>query len=251
MVRFNGEKATIPTGRDVEELGFRPIRKHYLGTYKGQGCYAVEVDKSLVIPDGFVTQDIWAMFNHVEQGLFNILLRAFHVIEWDSTDQFCCACGAKTTPKSNERAKECPSCGRVSYPRISPAVIILVHQDTRVLLARSYRFKDDIYSVLAGFVDPGETLEDTIRREIQEEAGIEVKNIRYFASQPWPFPDSLMIAFTAQYANGSIKVDTSENMDIQWFEYDNLPTIPGKISIARHLIDRFIKKQNKLKKKET
>ena len=131
------------------------------------------------------------------------------------------------------------------FPRISPAVIVLVERGKKVLLARASRFTEDIYSVIAGFVEPGETLEETVAREIKEETGIEVKNIRYFGSQPWPFPDSLMIAFTAKYAGGEIKIDGEEIVEAKWFAADQLPNIPGKISIARSLIDWFVAKHNK------
>jgi NAD+ diphosphatase len=137
-------------------------------------------------------------------------------------------------------AKECPGCGFLSFPRISPAVIVLVEKENRVLLARVKRFTTELYSVLAGFVEPGETLEETVRREVEEEVGIKVKNLRYFGSQPWPFPDSLMIGFTADYESGEIKIDETEIADAGWYDPDRLPTIPGKISIARELIDWFV-----------
>jgi NAD+ diphosphatase len=137
-------------------------------------------------------------------------------------------------------AKECPCCELLIFPRISPAVIVLVERENRVLLARVKRFTSELYSVLAGFVEPGETLEEAVQREIEEEVGIRVKNIRYFGSQPWPFPDSLMIGFTAEYDSGEIEIDETEIVDAGWFDPEKLPTIPGKISIARELIDWFV-----------
>ena len=113
------------------------------------------------------------------------------------------------------------------------------------MLARSPHFRDGFYSVLAGFAEPGETLEEAVAREVGEETGIAVQDIRYFGSQPWPFPDSLMIAFTARYAGGEIRVDGTEILEAQWFPFDRLPKIPGKISIARSLIDWFVIKQQK------
>jgi NAD+ diphosphatase len=142
-------------------------------------------------------------------------------------------------------ARQCHACGLTLFPRISPAVIVLVERSGKALLARSSRFQEELYSVIAGFVEPGETLEETVRREVKEETGIDTKNIRYFGSQPWPFPDSLMIAFTARYAGGEIKVDNEEILDAAWFSADQLPTIPGKISIARALIDWFVLKRTK------
>ena len=133
----------------------------------------------------------------------------------------------------------------VSFPRISPAIIVLVERDGKALLARSPRFKEGLFSTLAGFVEPGETLEDAVRREVKEEAGIDVKNIRYFGSQPWPFPDSLMVGFTAEYAGGEIKIDDNEILDARWFSAEDMPEIPGKISIARALIDYFLEKAGK------
>ena len=138
--------------------------------------------------------------------------------------------------------KNVRSCGHQSFPRISPAVIVLVERDNTCLLARSPRFQDGFYSVLAGFAEPGETLEETVAREVLEETGIEVKDIRYFGSQPWPFPDSLMIGFTASYAGGEIRVDGTEILVADWFPFDQLPKIPGRISIARRLIDWFVNK---------
>jgi NAD+ diphosphatase len=144
--------------------------------------------------------------------------------------------------QETERAKKCPNCGQQSFPRLSPAIIVLVERDNTCLLARSPRFQDGFFSVLAGFAEPGETLEDTVAREVLEETGIKVKDIRYFGSQPWPFPDSLMIGFTAQYAKGEIQVDRTEILEADWFPFDQLPKIPGRISIARRLIDWFIDK---------
>ena len=165
-------------------------------------------------------------------------------MDWDRDDQYCSRCGTKNERRSEERAKQCPACGSVSFPRISPAVIVLVERDGKALLARSGRFPEGLFSTIAGFVEPGETLEDAVRREVREETGIDVKNIRYFGSQPWPFPDSLMVGFTAEYAGGEITVDDNEILDARWFGAENLPEIPGKVSIARALIDWFLRKQS-------
>jgi NAD+ diphosphatase len=129
----------------------------------------------------------------------------------------------------------------VNYPRLSPAIIVAVLKNNQILLARNKRFKLPFYSVLAGFVEPGETLEECVQREIREEVGIMTKNIRYFGSQPWPFPNSLMIAFVADYADGEITIDGSEIIDAAWFSKGELPQIPPTISIARQLIDWFTK----------
>ena len=139
-----------------------------------------------------------------------------------------------------ELARECPRCGTTFYPRLNPAAIVLVEHEERVLLARSPSFPPEMYSTLAGFVEPGESLEETIEREICEEVGAEVRNVRYFGSQPWPFPNSLMIAFTADYAGGELRVEPSEIEDAGWYSTDDLPMLPPKVSIARAMIDSFV-----------
>ena len=149
-------------------------------------------------------------------------------------------CGSRTVDRTQERAKECPDCGLISYPSISPAIIVAVRKGNRILLAHSTRHRSGWYSVLAGFVEPGETLEACVRREVKEEVGLEVKNIRYFGSQPWPFPNSLMVGFTAEYGGGKIVLDDDEILAARWFAANNLPPIPGKYTIARHLIDHFV-----------
>jgi NAD+ diphosphatase len=176
----------------------------------------------------------------LEEDLIWIAGRANQLVNWSQTHRHCGRCGQPTEDKTDERAKTCPQCGLVNYPRLSPAIIVAVLKNDRILLGRNKRFKLPFYSVLAGFVEPGETLEECVRREIREEVNISVKNIRYFGSQPWPFPDSLMIAFVADYAGGEIRTDGLEIIDAAWFTKDNLPQIPPKISIARQLIDWFV-----------
>ena len=142
--------------------------------------------------------------------------------------------------KTDERAKLCPACGLVSFPRVAPAIIVAVVRDGTILLARARRFPTVMYSVIAGFVEPGESLEQCVHREVREEVGVAVRGLRYFASQPWPFPHSLMVAFTAQHAGGEIRVDEREITEAGWYPPDRLPRIPDSISVARRLIDWFV-----------
>jgi len=162
------------------------------------------------------------------------------IVNWDHTHQFCGQCGTPTVYRTAERARECPSCGLLSFPRVSPAIIVLVERGRQFLLARNHRFPPGRYSIIAGFVEPGETLEQAVAREIREEVGIQVSQIRYFGSQPWPFPHSLMVGFTAQYAGGEIHIDPAELEDAGWFTPDKLPDLPDRISISRRLIDWFL-----------
>ena len=229
----------LPLIKDIGSLGITNQRTHFLGTADGNPCKAVEVTSDITAPNGWSFEAIRSLFDLIGDGFFSVAARALEVLEWDRTHRFCGTCGAATTLKHGERARECPACGQLSYPRISPAVIMAVVRDDRILLARAQRFAPGLYSVLAGFVEPGESLEECVAREVREETGVEVKNLRYFGSQPWPFPHSLMIAFTAEYAGGEIRIDESELVDAGWYAADALPSIPDPITIARRLIDWF------------
>ena len=184
------------------------------------------------------------VYGRLDEDLFWISARAIQIIDWDKTHQFCGRCGTRTRLLDKERARECPQCSLLHFPRLAPAIIVLIERGRELLLARSRRFVPGMYSVLAGFVEPGETLEEAVVREVREEVGISIGSIRYFESQPWPFPHSLMIGFTATYEGGEISLDDKEIEDAAWFTPENLPPLPGKISIARKLIDAFLEKQS-------
>ena len=165
---------------------------------------------------------------------------AYQMMSLSLKNKFCGACGELTRDHEHDRAKFCPSCGNIIYPALSNAVIVAVEKEGRILLGHNVNFPAGRYSVLAGFVDPGETLEEAIRREIFEECGISVKNIRYFGSQPWPFPNSMMFGFNADWESGEPKPDGGELSEVRWFSPDELPDIPPSISISRQLIDDWL-----------
>jgi NAD+ diphosphatase len=239
LTKKEEDRYLIPRSRDLKAFDPRPEPLHFLGYLEGRPCYAGEMHPSQSPPATFAFKGIRSLFERLEAPLIAVAGLAGQLILWDRNHRFCGQCGLPTQDKMDERAKVCPECGLVNYPRLSPAVIVAVVRGDRILLAHSRRFPGKFYSVLAGFVEPGETLEACVQREIQEEVNIQVKNIRYFGSQPWPFPDSLMIGFVAEYAGGEIRLDPSEIADAGWFTADNLPPIPPKISIARQLIDWF------------
>jgi len=168
---------------------------------------------------------------------FALAGRATQLLDWQANHRYCGRCGTPTEIKPDEPAMHCLACGLHAYPRLSPAVMVLVRNGEKLLLARSPHFKPSVYSALAGFVEPGETLEQCAVREVREEVGIEIANLRYFASQPWPFPNSLMIAFFADYAGGTIIPEPGEIEDAGWFLPDALPLLPDPVSIARRLIE--------------
>jgi NAD+ diphosphatase len=248
LVRRDGEEAAVPQLAGPAELGLTPLRTIYLGVLNGAGagqsCYAAEVAADAVSPAGFSAEGLRALYPLLDEPLLGVAGRAVQLLAFDRTNQFCGQCGGRTVDQAHERAKRCPSCGLIVYPRLSPAIIIAVTRriDDRlnILLARNHRFPVGRYSVLAGYVEPGESLEECAAREVGEEAGIQLRNIRYFGSQPWPFPNSLMIGFTAEHAGGEIKLDESELADARWFPAGELPGIPPPFTIARKLIDWFI-----------
>jgi NAD+ diphosphatase len=242
LVFLKDGQPSIPLIQNLTELGIQSNGEIYLGSLAGRACYAAALSGAAAAPADMVFQDLRNLYGRLNQEFIPIAFRALHLLDWSQKTRFCKQCGTEMRAKDGQPARECPQCGYLSFPRISPAVIVLVERGDQCLLARSPRFKDEFYSVLAGFAEPGETLEEAVAREVQEETGIAVRDIRYFGSQPWPFPDSLMIAFTACYAGGEIRVDGTEILDARWFTYDQLPNIPGRISIARELIDWFVGK---------
>jgi len=230
---------SVPFLEDLGALGLPGDASHLLGFADGHACRAVGIPPGASVPDGFRFENLRSLFDGISYAFFALAARALEVVDWDASHRFCGRCGTATNLRSGERARECPTCGSLSYPRISPAVIVAVVRGDRILLARATRFPPGLYSVLAGYVDPGENLEECVHREVREETGIEVTNLRYFASQPWPFPHSLMIAFTAEHAGGEIVVDGDELSDAGWYTADALPQIPGRMTVARRLIDWF------------
>lgn len=186
-------------------------------------------------------ENLMSLWGSVDEVTWVVAGRAVQLVEWVRTHRFCGRCGRPTGQAPGERARRCPSCGLLAFPRLAPAVIVLVERDDgRALLARNVRFPPDMYSCLAGFVEPGETLEQTVVREVREEVGVEVHDLRYMASQPWPFPHSLMLGFNARWKSGELAVDGKEIEEARWFARDELPGIPPRMSIARRLIDSWI-----------
>ena len=247
LVTGRDDAPTVPTLAEFERAGLAGSR-HYLGRLQGIDCIAVTLPDATTTPaaatpaatapPGWRCEGLRALFLRMRDDLLALAARAFQVVDWDRSHRYCGRCGTPTRDRDDERAKLCPACGHVAYPRISPAMMVLVTRGSEVLLARAHRFPKPMYSALAGFVEPGETIEDCIHREVREEVGIEITGLDYFASQSWAFPHSLMIAYTARYAGGELAPDGEEIADARWFAPDALPPeLPSTVSIARRLID--------------
>ncbi|MGH3148529.1 MAG: NAD(+) diphosphatase [Rubrobacter sp.] len=240
LLVFEGENVRVPRTLTPEDLGLEAPFRWEVGAWNGSRCWAGEVPPEADAPEGMAFRDLRGIFAAVDEDLFGVAGQAKQIVGWHATHRFCGRCGGETERAAGEMAMRCARCGMMHYPRVSPAVIVRVRRGDEVLLARSPGFPPGLHSVLAGFVEPGESIEETVRRELWEEVGIEVENLRYFGSQSWPFPNSLMIAFTADYAGGELALEPGEIEAAGWYAPDDLPPLPPKVSIARRMIDDLV-----------
>jgi NAD+ diphosphatase len=241
LVETRGVEVAIPHWASTEGAGLSPVRTQFLGTLDSAPCYSGELAEEAG-PEGTSFRALRPLLGVLPEEMFSLAGRAFQVMDWDRTHQYCGKCGGRTVPLEGERGRTCAVCGLHFFPRVTPAMIVAVVRNDKILLAQSSRFPAAFYSVLAGFVEPGETFEECVHREVREEVGIEVENLRYFGSQPWPFPHSLMVGFTASYAGGDLVLEEKEIVRAGWFDAEEVLQlgIPRQGTIARRLIDRFL-----------
>jgi NAD+ diphosphatase len=216
-----------------------------VGLFGDDYCCAIAVDAQVRAPEGYAFTGLRALFGAIDETLLSIAGRAFQIAEWARTHRYCGACAAPMGLVAGERCFRCPNCGHLAYPRISPAMMVLVRRGDAILLAKHAASRTNRFTALAGFLEAGESVEDAIHREVFEEVGLAVKDLRYFASQSWPFPHSLMIAFTAEYAGGELALDTNEIAEARWFgPHDDVPEIPPGVSIASALINAHLPRRH-------
>ncbi len=180
-----------------------------------------------------------ASFYRLSEALYLKAGKCHELLYWDRNTQFCGVCGASMEMKT-DISKRCTNCGKEVWPQLATAIIVLIHRGEEVLLVHARNFKGDFYGLVAGFVETGENLEEAVRREVMEETGLTIKNIRYFGSQPWPYPCGLMVGFNADYESGEVRLQREELNKGAWFTKDHLPTIPEKLSIARMILDDWL-----------
>lgn len=210
----------------------------HLGSFDGKPIMAAAVKASEPAPSGYEWVNLRSLYGVLEDGWYSLCGRAAQLLDWDRSHAFCGRCGTRTVLDGKEHSRKCTGCGTSAFPRLDPAVIVAVMRPpNQILLARASRLPPGVHSVLAGFVEPGESLEQCVAREVFEETAIRVGRVQYVCSQPWPFPRTLMVAFVAEYAAGSIQVDTQELLSAEWFGIDALPPLPSHLTIARHLIE--------------
>lgn len=239
LVKNQGARLDIPNFTPEQEKGIGLENKIFLGYADNLPCFTAGLIDGKE-PKGFKWVNLRSLIRYLDQDTWNLVGYARQIRDSHVNFRFCGKCGRKTHSKSDEQARFCTMCNLTFYPRISPAIITAVIRDDRILLARGINFPNKkMFSVLAGFVDAQERLEDCVKREVFEETGIRVKNVTYFNSQPWPFPDSLMIGFTADYDSGEIRIDPAEIAEAGWFRADELPLVPGKPTLSGELISWF------------
>lgn len=239
LVLPDGDGFRLPEGELPASLAGR-CRPQLLGTLRGVPCWAASVPDDLPVPPGFHRETLVPMQGtRLPDDLLSLGGMALQLLWWESTSGHCPRCGARTERIEHEWGKRCPVCRYEHFPHLHPAVIVLVRDGHRCLLTRKASWAPGRYSLVAGFVDNGECLEGAARREVKEEVGVEVSEVRYVGSQNWPFPSQLMIGFVATYAGGEIRIDPAELEDARWFPCDALPNRPSRHSIAGYILEHY------------
>lgn len=234
-----GNELALPALRG-DELGRAAREAHFLGSLDGLPCYAARLHPEQDLPAGTQLIGLRDLFLNGDPFTAGVAGRGFQILEWERSHRYCGTCGEPTTAHAQDRARECKPCRQIYYPRISPVVMALVTRGRELLLTRKPGYAAGRYTVVAGFVESGETLEHALMREVEEETGVKAQAPRYFGSQPWPFPNSLVMAFSLEYVSGEVRPDPSELEDARWFDVDALPDLPEPVHISRQLIDDTI-----------
>jgi NAD+ diphosphatase len=251
IFKENGGSPLFLSVSEVEALGIDGSEIIYIGKSEGRDYYAANVSSKDNL-QGYSSNELNKLHGDIDENVFMLAIRALHFINWLSKTKYCSCCGNRVhvdpekTYTESLTFLECPNCGNIMYAFINPCILVAVLKDDKVLLARSPHFTPNLYSLLAGFMEPGEYIETAVRREVREEVGIEIKNIKYIGSHPWPFSNSLMFGFTAEHSSGEITIDNKEIEAAGWFSLDDLPNIPDyKWSFARKIIDHLLEARNK------
>lgn len=243
---FQGDKLLVPAGdgvalyRGSAPAGFATLVPLYLANADSLPVLAIDVPADAPLPTGWHAIGLRALYGQVPEAHFLLAGYVSQILFWQRTSQFCPVCGGTTRPVGGDWGKQCTNCGHSRYPQMSPAVLALVHDGERILLTHKAGW-GPMYSIIAGFVEPGESLEQCVAREVMEEVSLQVADITYHGSQPWPFPSQLMLGFTMRYVSGEPVPEEGELDDARWFHIDALPPLPQPLSLSRQLIDGWVR----------
>ena len=235
LLQERPEGLAIPAGAEPPVAVDRTFTVDYQGAGTARAAHLAAPGEL----SGYRMMGLRASWDLLPQAAYDEAGKAFQLLYWDTHSRYCPVCGTPTE-QTTPICKRCPRCGHELYPPIAPAIIVLIRKGEEILLVHARNFRGNFHGLVAGFIEVGETLEECVRREVREETGLEIKELRYFASQPWPYPSGLMIGFTATYAGGSLKLQAEELSTGAFFSKDNLPEIPRKLSLARKLIDAWL-----------
>jgi NAD+ diphosphatase len=241
LLPAESEQVQLPEGALPADITAEaaPLR---IGLWQGKPLRAVSIAAGAILPAGYEALPFHGQDTRLGNTLATIAGRAAQILHWERRSRFCSHCGGELTRITASWGKRCPSCREVHFPHIHPCIIVLVRRGAELLLIRNATWSPGRFSLVAGFVDFGESLEECVQREVREEAGIEVNNIRYVGSQCWPFPSQQMIGFLADYAGGEVRPDGVEVVEAEWFSEDAIPASPGsKRSISRWIMESYSK----------
>ncbi len=233
----NGEMSLL-FGPKLDPWNLKPIRTHLIGRIGDIPCLAAEVKPLLLLP-GLKAYNLMELYGTLPEVEYGIAGFAFHIQHWERVSEYCEACGKDLQRKPDSWIKVCLNCGLEEFPRLTPGVTFLIHDGDRIALSRNIGWPKDLYGLVVGFVEPGESLEQCVARKAYEELGVKVDDLHYFGSQPWPFPDQLMIGFIARYAGGALTANPASIERAAWYPVGKLPALLPEVTLARRMIDRF------------
>jgi len=242
LVEQHGKQVSLieANNQEMQEL-LKPQEVLYIGTFDGVPCMTCEVGADVVMPGGWRALSLWGLFGRLDEVAYGIVGYATQLLYWRHTSRFCPVCGHVPQDEAGTWGRHCTHCGHTAYPHVTPAILALVHDGERMLLAHKPGWGKR-YSCIAGFTEPGEALEECVQREVYEEVGLEVTDIHYVGSQPWPFPHQLMVGYTARAVGGTLRLDQQELDDAQWFSLDALPEMPPPLSLAHFIITTWVER---------
>ncbi len=243
--RHDKEIALIQADNQEMQARLQAKEVLYIGTLNGVPCMTCEVEPAFVLPDEWRALSLRTLFSKLDEVAYGVVGYALQLLYWRRTSHFCPVCGHVPQDETGTWGRHCPHCGHTAYPHVTPAILALVHDGERMLLTHKPGWGKR-YSCIAGFAEPGESLEECVQREVYEEVGLEVADIQYVGSQPWPFPHQMMVGYTARYVGGTLRLEEQELDDALWFSIDALPEMPPSMSLAYHIIDGWMKATRRL-----